>query len=74
MTIKCEVEVPETTGERKYPYIGKSEMGNIVFFTSEGTGMTLKSIAHDIGYFSKSWAECDFKPLPKGTTITLTQE
>jgi hypothetical protein len=74
MTIIVEFEVPEVTGNSKYPYIGRSAEGDTVLFTSEGTGVILGSSYYEVGHFSDGWGEYEFTPLPKGTTITLIQE
>jgi hypothetical protein len=76
MTIKVEVEVHEVTGMRTYPYIGKSEKSClVVLFTSPRSGVCMVGDhVSDSGVYRNHWLESNFTPLPKGTTITLTQE
>lgn len=74
MKITTEVVKP-TPNPRKYPYLGEFRDGEVVLFTAEATGTTIKHSEYSrIGYSSTTWCEHTATPLPPGTTITIKVE
>ena len=75
MTVSSELKGTEETP--KYPYLAKSKKnGFVVLFTESCTGVVVNKacVGTSIGHHSDAWMEENFVPLPKGSTITLTQE
>ena len=62
-------QVPK--GEKKYPYLGKAENGQIVFFCSEKNGMNVNGIGCSMGHVTNVWNEDAFTPLSPSESITL---
>lgn len=60
-------------GKKKaqYPYIGRSDAGNVVLFTCEKTGVNLNVAFYELGHYSKEWQESLFTPLSPSESITL---
>jgi hypothetical protein len=56
--------------KQQYPYLGKSQQGLIVLFTSKLHGVVLEDPKdnHEVGYQSTSWAETHFERI-KGQVI-----
>ena len=56
--------------KQQYPYIGKSQLGRVVLFTSETCGFILEDPTgkFNVGHRSTSWAKEDFTPV-KGQVI-----
>lgn len=71
--MKVEIKGQPQQVERKYPYVGKSfATENVILFVSKCTGISLVHCNVGKGYFSDSWAEEDFTPLPPNSvTITI---
>lgn len=67
--LKIEVK-QEVKQAQKYPYIGLSNRGRIVLFSSKNHGVLLEDPkeSHLIGHVSHSWAEDCFEPF-KGQVI-----
>ena len=59
------MKIERKESEKKYPYFGKSDKGNVVLFTEPGKGTVL--VKGDstlcIGYVSRSWSEEEFIPV-----------
>jgi hypothetical protein len=57
--------------ERKYPYIGRSENGNVVYFTRPTIGLVLVYHPDPERLFTEEfgWAEEDFTPVTGKITI-----
>lgn len=57
------IDVAQSAKERKYPWIGVSDMGNIVLFSKENLGVLIytKSIIYNIGYQTNDWDMSCFK-------------
>jgi len=72
MGIKAIVKEAATKGT-KYPYLKESENGTIVLFFAQNSGVSVcKSYYHDVGEYSNTWLESDFKPFHG--TVTLVNE
>tara|TARA_R110002020_G_scaffold40381_1_gene119421 strand:+ start:4004 stop:4324 length:321 start_codon:yes stop_codon:yes gene_type:complete len=71
-----------TREQSKYPYYGKAEHGNVVYFTGSKEGVLVAKGGHcsDVGYKSENWVEENFTPIPnpfeekKFEPITITLE
>jgi len=48
------------TGRADYPCMKISDMGQIVLFTDERTGVNINGIGHGVGFWSDGWTEQDF--------------
>ncbi len=68
---------PIPLNERKYPYVGKDELGQSVLFTESCVGMLIKKeveTAWPIGDCSNEWAESEFTPIPVSRIIIDLEE
>ena len=68
--MKSRIVEQEQNKERKYPYIGISEIGNVVYFTDKETGISL--VNKTSGFFLEEcsgWIEDAFTPVAGKITI-----
>lgn len=77
MESKVIIACPPTV--HNFPLFAEAHNGVVVLFTSttEGTVVAIGSSMHSVGYHSTSWfpiTDSHWKILPKGSTVTLTQE
>lgn len=68
MAVKAEYKLIEL----RYPFLMKSETGEIVFFVSDKCGFQLNETETFQQGYSDDWIMSDFKPFPG--TITLSNE
>jgi len=70
--IKIEAAPVSSEPERRYPWIGVSEQGNIVIFSCPERGVCLESKKgnHSIGELRRDWNEPAFKEFKGSITIS----
>ena len=67
--------VSDKLSKSKYPYLGKSELGLIVLFTSANTGVQVNESSlknRFVGFYTDRWAEEDFVKFTG--TVTLSND
>jgi len=68
---------PIPVEDRKYPYVGKDELGQSVLFTAPYIGMLIKKegeTSWPLGDYSSDWVESDFTPVPNISRIIIDLE
>ena len=68
---RCSREVPS-----EYPYLAESSaLSSVVLFEAPNTGCIVYkgNGEYPVGYYSTSWKEEVFTPLPKGSRVVLEQ-
>ena len=74
--IESKVEMYDQEASLEYPYLAKSgATGAIVLFEAPRMGCIVckGNCDYRIGYYSTSWSEDVFTPLPKGSKVILEQ-
>lgn len=74
--IESKVEMYDQEALLEYPYLAKSDVtGAVVLFEAPCIGCLVCKGNYDyrIGYYSTSWSEDAFTPLPKGSKVILEQ-
>lgn len=77
--MKSKVLIPEPPVVYEFPLFAKASSGLIVLFTDnqEGTVVDGGASKQTIGYYNNNWipvTDDHWTILPKGSTVTLTQE
>lgn len=74
--IESKVEMYDQEASLEYPYLAKSDAtGAIVLFEAPRMGCIVckGGCAYPVGYYTTSWSEDAFTPLPKGSKVILEQ-
>lgn len=70
MAVEVTLNIDETNKKRNYPYVGRHDDGQVVFFVGENSGVSLTKDTIKIGN-PFVWNEDVFTPLSPSESITL---